>query len=159
MCLCAPLVFFMCRCDSEKLIIVPCSSCAMDSNGFVLLALPIKHNLQAALLNRHGFRTRIQKCCYGRGAASVSWKLMGRETLHTQWFPRRPRAEDTIQMPRVLPWFAYGRPCRIAKRYVCAENSLAVLLGVFVAHPLRTLQIAKTSANVSSNRLSVCAFC
>ena len=98
------------------------------------------------------------KCCYGRGAASVSWKLIGRETLHTQWFPRRPRAEDAIQTPHVLRWFAYGRPCRIAKRYVCAAKPPAVLLGVFVAHPLRTLQVAKTSANVSSNRLSVCAF-
>ena len=98
------------------------------------------------------------KCCYGRCAASVSWKLMGHETLHTQWFPRRPRAEDTTQMPRVLLWFAYGRPCRIAQRYVCAAKPPAVLLGVFVVHPFRTLQIATTSVNVSSTRLSVCAF-
>ena len=68
---------------------------------------------------------------------------MGRETLHTQRFPRRPHAEDTIQMPHVLPWLAYGWPCRIAKRYVCAAKSPAVLLGVFVAHPFRTPQIAK----------------
>ena len=98
------------------------------------------------------------KCCCGRGAASASWKLIRRETLHTQWIPRRSRAEGTIQIPRVLPWFAYGRPCRIAKRYVCAAKSPAVLLGVFVAHPFRTLRIAKTSINVSSNRFSVCAF-
>ena len=98
------------------------------------------------------------KCCCGRGAASACWKLIGRETLHTQWFPCRLRAEDTIQMPHVLPWFAYGRPCRIAKRYVCAAKSPAVLLGVFVAHPFRTLQIAKTLVNVSSNRVSVRAF-
>ena len=40
------------------------------------------------------------KCCYGRVTASLSWKLRGRETLHTQGFPRRPCAGDMIQMLR-----------------------------------------------------------
>ena len=93
------------------------------------------------------------KCCYGRGAASVSWKLMGRETLHTQWFPRRLRAEDTIQMPRVLPGFAYGRPCRIAKRYVCAAKSFAALLSVFVALLFRMPRVASCYENVSKFEL------
>ena len=73
------------------------------------------------------------KCCCGRGAASVSWKLMGRETLHMKGVPRRPRAGDTIQMSRVRPWLAYGMPCRTAKRCVCAVKSFAARLGVFDA--------------------------
>ena len=68
---------------------------------------------------------------------------MGRETLHTQGFPRRPRAGDTIQLPRVRPWLAYGMPCRIAKRYVCAAKSLAALLSVFVALCFRMPLVAK----------------
>ena len=97
------------------------------------------------------------KCCYGRVTASVSWKHRGRETLHTQGFPRRPRAGDTIQMPRVPPWFACGRPCRIAKSCGCAAKSFAALLGVFVALLFRMPRIASCSENVSSNRASVYA--
>ena len=98
------------------------------------------------------------KCCYGRGAASVSWKLMGRETLHTQWFPHHFYAGDIFRASFVPTWAAHCGPCRLAKRYACAAKSLAVLLGVFVDHPLRTPQIAKTLINVSSNRLRLNGF-
>ena len=151
------LLFFLCAVVILKLAIVPCCSLVMNSIGF---ALPATNQAQPPSCDSESPRLShtSPKCCCGRGAASASCTLMGRETLHTQRFPRRLRAEDTIQMPHVLPWFAYGRPCRIAKRYVCAAKSPAVLLGVFVAHLFRTLQIAKTLENVSSDRFSVCAF-
>ena len=95
------------------------------------------------------------KCCYGRVTASVSWKLRGRETLHTQGFPRRPRAGYTIQMPRVRPWLAYGIPCRIAKRFVCAAKSFAALLSVFVALLFRMPGIASCFENVSKRKLKL----
>ena len=93
------------------------------------------------------------KCCYGRVTASLSWKLRGRETLHTQGFPRRPRAGYTIQMPRVRPWLAYGMPCRITKRGACAVKSFADLLSVFVALLFRMPRIASSCENVCKRKL------
>ena len=93
------------------------------------------------------------KCCYGRVTASVFWKLMGRETLHTHGFPRRLRAGDTILMLLVRLGLAYGMPCRIAKRYVCAVKSCAALLSVFVALLCRMPRIASCCGNVSKYKL------
>ena len=93
------------------------------------------------------------KCCYGRVTASVSWKLRGRETLHTQGFPRRPRAGYTIQMPRVRPWLAYGMPCRTAKRCLCAMKSFAALFGVFVVMFFRMPRFASCCENESKRKL------
>ena len=54
------LMFFLFAILILKLIIVPYCSRAMNSNGFALLALRMKPRLQAAILNRHVFRTRLQ---------------------------------------------------------------------------------------------------
>ena len=58
-------LFFLCAVVILKLIIAPCCSRAMNSNGFALPALRIRPRLQAAILNRHGFRTRLQNVAMG----------------------------------------------------------------------------------------------
>ena len=64
-CVVVLLMFFLCAVVILKLIIVPYCSRAMNSNGFALLALRMKPRLQAAILNRHGFRTRLQNVAMG----------------------------------------------------------------------------------------------
>ena len=59
------LLCFFCAAVILKLIILQCCSRALNSNGFALPALRIKHSLQAAIRNRHGFRTRLQNVAMG----------------------------------------------------------------------------------------------
>ena len=138
-----------------------CCSRAINSNGSAL-ARPARFTIQTQLASLDSKSPRFShtsvKCWRPLVTTNVSLKPMGRQTLHTQWFPRHSCAEDTFRVPVVPPWAVHCGPCRLAKRYECAANSFAALLGVFVAHPFRTLQIAKTPVNVSSNRLSACAF-
>ena len=49
-------------------------------------------------------------------------------------------------------------PGGIAKRYMCAAKSFDARLSVVVASLLRTLRIAKTTTNVSSDRSCFNAF-
>ena len=115
---------------------------------FTHQALVASHDHKSARLSHTS-----PKCCYGRVTASFSWKLIGHETLHTQGFPHRPRAGDTIQMPLVRVWLAYGMPWRIAKRCVCAVKPFAALRSIFVALLLRMPRIVSCCENVSERKL------
>ena len=115
---------------------------------FTHQALVASHDHKSARLS-HTFR----KCRYGRVTASFSWKLIGRETLHTQGFPHRPRAGDMIQMQLVRVWLAYGVPWRIAKRCVCALKPFAALRSIFVALLVRMPRIVSCCENASERKL------
>ena len=66
---------------------------------------------------------------------NLSLKLTGRQPLHTQWFPRRSCAGNTIRARFVLPRAVRCGPCLITKRYVCATKSFGTPLGILAARP------------------------
>ena len=62
-----------------------------------------------------------------------SLKLVGRQTLHTQWFQRFSLTGDAVRGRFVASRAARRGPCGIAKRYVCAAKPFVINLGIYVA--------------------------
>ena len=62
-----------------------------------------------------------------------SLKLVGHQSLHTQWFQRLSLTRDAVRGRFVASRAACRGLCGIAKRYVCAAKPFGTNLGIYVA--------------------------